>query len=154
MTPDPAPSKNDEPITEAGGLPFELAEAIARLRSLTSRTDQWYDTALDVVVLELEARDSENSRGDTMTPGIEPVTEELTIEDWSWSQVPPPLLAVAPVRPGAQYVVIGFADPANGVGDNGDLEWVPRKLTPVQAIELSEALRSRAEAIQAAEVMR
>jgi len=73
---------------------------------------------------------------------------ELTIQDWSWSQVPPPLTAVAPVRPGAEYVVIGFADPANGVRDNGDLQWVPRKLTPDQADLLADALHARAAAVR------
>lgn len=78
------------------------------------------------------------------------IDTELTIEDWTWSQVPPPLLAVAPVRPGAEYVVIGFADPANGVDENGWLEWVPRKLTPAQARELAAGLVARADAIEAA----
>lgn len=72
----------------------------------------------------------------------------VTIEDWSWSQVPPPVLEVAPVRVSRTHVVIGMADPANGIGEEGSLAWTPRRLTPAQARQLAAALIARADAIE------
>jgi hypothetical protein len=75
---------------------------------------------------------------------------ELTIEDWSWSQVPPPLLSVV-TDASRGRIVIGLADPANGVDENGWLAWTPRRLTPDQADRLADDLRARAAAIRAAQ---
>ncbi len=69
---------------------------------------------------------------------------ELWVEDWSWSQVPPPLLAVAPTKPGDTHITLGVADPANGVGEDGALDWTPRRLTAEQAVQLANALLGRA----------
>lgn len=76
------------------------------------------------------------------------VDEELTIEDWSWSQVPPPVLELAPARVSRTHVVIGMADPANGVDEDGSMAWTPRRLTPAQARLLASALIERADAIE------
>lgn len=70
---------------------------------------------------------------------------ELTIQDWTWSQVPPPLLSVVTQR---EHVVIGMADPANGVYEDGSLAWIPRRLTPDQADQLADDLHARAAAIR------
>jgi hypothetical protein len=82
----------------------------------------------------------------TITPA-DPAAE-LTIEDWSWSQVPPPLLALAPVHPGDPHMVLGVADPANGVDPDGELAWTPRRLTAEQALQLADELRARVEVMR------
>lgn len=71
-------------------------------------------------------------------------TQELLIQDWTWSTVPAQLLGLAPTWPGDQHVIVGMT--AADQGWDGDL--VVRRLTAEQALQLADALRARALVIQ------